>query len=183
MPIIKCKECGKDVSTEATACPNCGAAPAKKTSALIKYGGGFLAIMFALAALGALFGSPCQQSSNLVASENASPTAPKTVPAPPPIEVTAAKLFADYEANEVAADITYKGKRLAVKGTIKSIDKDFMDNPVVVLAAPNQFMGISANFNKEAIAQLAQLKKGAVVTLTCTGAGKVITNPVLDCKN
>jgi uncharacterized membrane protein YvbJ len=25
MPLIKCKECGKEISDQATACPNCGA--------------------------------------------------------------------------------------------------------------------------------------------------------------
>lgn len=29
MALIKCRECGKDVSTEATACPGCGAPPAQ----------------------------------------------------------------------------------------------------------------------------------------------------------
>ena len=28
MALIKCSECGKDVSDKATACPNCGAPPA-----------------------------------------------------------------------------------------------------------------------------------------------------------
>ena len=33
MAIIKCRECGSDVSTTAAACPKCGAEPAKRTSA------------------------------------------------------------------------------------------------------------------------------------------------------
>lgn len=177
MPIIKCKECGKDVSTEAVACPNCGAAPAKKSSAIIKYGGGFIVSIILLGVLAAMFGGSSRKNDGLVAAEQ-----PKTAPPPPPIELTSGKLFADYSANEVAADLKYKGKRLAVKGIVKSIDKDFMDNPVVVLAAPNQFAGIRANFGKEAVSQLAQLKKGTTVTLTCIGAGMVITDPLLDCK-
>jgi hypothetical protein len=32
MALIKCHECGKDVSTEATACPNCGAGVRKPSS-------------------------------------------------------------------------------------------------------------------------------------------------------
>lgn len=177
MAIVKCKECGKDVSTEATACPNCGAAPPKKASAIVKYGGGFIVVTFVLAAASiALFGSPSQQGAAGQVGASA-----KSAPEAPPVDVSSAKLFADYEANEVAADLAYKGKRLAVKGIVKSIDKDFMDNPVVVLATPNQFAGISAKFSKDAIGQLAQLKKGAIVTLTCTGAGKVLTSPMLDC--
>lgn len=32
MALLKCKECGSDVSTQAKACPKCGARPPKKTS-------------------------------------------------------------------------------------------------------------------------------------------------------
>lgn len=57
MALIKCRECGKDVSTEAVACPNCGApvalapkttigAKAKKHSNIL--GTFFLAIVFAV---------------------------------------------------------------------------------------------------------------------------------------
>ncbi|HEU0283269.1 MAG TPA: hypothetical protein VFQ99_05755 [Gallionella sp.] len=35
MALINCKECGKEVSTEATACPHCGAKPPKKSSGLM----------------------------------------------------------------------------------------------------------------------------------------------------
>jgi hypothetical protein len=34
MALIKCKECGVDVSTSAKACPKCGAKPPRKTSVL-----------------------------------------------------------------------------------------------------------------------------------------------------
>lgn len=32
MALVKCKECGSEVSTQAKACPKCGAKPPKKTS-------------------------------------------------------------------------------------------------------------------------------------------------------
>lgn len=34
MALTQCRECGKEVSTEATACPHCGAKPAKKVGKL-----------------------------------------------------------------------------------------------------------------------------------------------------
>ncbi|QDG36556.1 zinc ribbon domain-containing protein [Alteromonas mediterranea] len=36
MSLVKCKECGNKVSTKASACPNCGANPPKKTSLFTK---------------------------------------------------------------------------------------------------------------------------------------------------
>lgn len=35
MAVVKCKECGAQVSTKAKACPTCGAKPPKKTSVLV----------------------------------------------------------------------------------------------------------------------------------------------------
>ena len=45
----------------------------------------------------------------------------------PAIEVSAKKLYLDYDANGVSADMKYKGKVLSVTGKINNIDKDFMD--------------------------------------------------------
>lgn len=41
MALVKCKECGSDVSTEAKACPKCGAKPPKKVGLL-----GWIAVLF-----------------------------------------------------------------------------------------------------------------------------------------
>jgi len=50
MAIVECKECGKEVSTEAQSCPNCGAVLKKKTSR-ITY---FAAALLLLIVLGAV---------------------------------------------------------------------------------------------------------------------------------
>jgi DNA-directed RNA polymerase subunit RPC12/RpoP len=55
MALIKCAECGGEVSTEAIACPKCGAKP-KRKSAVVKYGGGFIAAMFVLAVVATMMG-------------------------------------------------------------------------------------------------------------------------------
>lgn len=44
-----------------------------------------------------------------------------------PIAVTATKLYAAYDANEVAADNIYKDKLLAVSGMVTDISKDYSD--------------------------------------------------------
>ena len=52
----------------------------------------------------------------------------------PPIDINARTLFREYDANEVSADDSYKGKRLRVTGVCqRAIDKDFMDNIIVRL--------------------------------------------------
>ncbi|MEJ5365416.1 MAG: DUF4352 domain-containing protein [Desulfosoma sp.] len=53
MALKKCKECGNAVSTEATACPNCGAVLKKKTGCLGYIGAAFL-IFIVLGVIGSL---------------------------------------------------------------------------------------------------------------------------------
>lgn len=53
MALIKCKECGNQISDQAKNCPICGATPKKKTSAitwvvLVCLVGGFIQVMFSL---------------------------------------------------------------------------------------------------------------------------------------
>lgn len=45
MALVKCKECGKEVSTQAKACPSCGAAAPKKTSLVTWIVLGFIVIL------------------------------------------------------------------------------------------------------------------------------------------
>jgi hypothetical protein len=58
-----------------------------------------------------------------------------TAETPVDIEVSARKLFADYQANEIAADETYNGKVLKVSGTIRDIGNDLLDNAYISIAA------------------------------------------------
>lgn len=53
MALGKCRECGKEVSTEAKACPHCGATkPVKQTSTFTWIVAGFFAICFGIAIFG-----------------------------------------------------------------------------------------------------------------------------------
>lgn len=100
----------------------------------------------------------------------------------PDMKVTAVKLFQDYEANEVAADNVYKGKTLLVSGKVQSIDKDFMDNIVVHLTTPNEFMSALATVMDSEKAKAGKLTKGQTVSVLCSGGGRIIGSPVLrDC--
>lgn len=61
MALIACKECGNNVSTEAAACPHCGAVPAKKpaekkTSGVAVFGMGAVGLLAAFLLIGAMSG-------------------------------------------------------------------------------------------------------------------------------
>lgn len=99
-----------------------------------------------------------------------------------PIEVDAKTLFDEYQANEVAADDRYKGKKLLVRGTVQSVDKDFLDSIIVRLATSNQFMGAMARMEDGEKSQASRLRKGEKVAVLCEGGGIVIGTPSLrDC--
>jgi hypothetical protein len=51
------------------------------------------------------------------------------------LKVTAARLQADYESNEPAADTKYKGKTLEVSGVVRTVGKDLYDARYVTLEA------------------------------------------------
>ncbi len=96
----------------------------------------------------------------------------------PVIDVTAKELSAAYDANEVSADASFKGRKLKVSGTVMGIDKDFTDNIIVKLGpTSNMFMSVFAYGMTPSRA--GSLSKGQKLTLTCVGDGKMIGSPIL----
>ena len=87
----------------------------------------------------------------------------------PEIFTDAAQLYAEYNANEVAADIKHKGKTLAITGQVKSIDKDFSGNIIIRLVVENQFQSIDATVQKTQEQQAATLAIGQTTQLICQG--------------
>lgn len=112
------------------------------------------------------------EAANTASSEQA-----QAAPAGDAIKVTARDMFKAYEANEIAADSQYKGKPIEISGTVESISSDFMDQPVVQLAA-GEFQAVNAQGLSKDVA--GALAKGNQVTLLCTGAGEVVGSPILD---
>lgn len=184
MAMIKCAECGTEISDKAAACVKCGAPlkPRPSSSSPINQsvsgGQGLIVLIVVAGAIWYIAGSGDSASS---AADPHVVNAPAAAPAKPPIRISATDLKAAYDKNEVAADIQYKGRTLIVNGVIASIDKDFMDSPVVNLASDNEFMHVMAKFDKSDAARLAQLHKGDQITLTCVGNGRIVGSPVLKC--
>lgn len=93
--------------------------------------------------------------------------------------VTAQALASSYDANTVAADARFKGKRFKVTGTVSDISTDFTGDPYVTLrGGVNQFMEPQFGFDKSDSQQLAALRKGSKVTLVCTGRGDIAKTPM-----
>lgn len=97
------------------------------------------------------------------------------------ISVTATKLAADYDANEVAADEQYKNKLVQVSGTIKDIGKDILDTPYVALYTGNLITSVQCMFDKADSSKLVNLAKNQKITLTGRVSGKLGNVLVKDC--
>lgn len=89
------------------------------------------------------------------------------------VSVTAAQLYKDYEANEVAADAKYKGKVIAVSGVVGNIGKDLLDKMYVSLKTGHVIGSVQCFFAKSHQSELANMKKNTEVTLKCMGGGKM----------
>lgn len=93
--------------------------------------------------------------------------------------ITAQTLASAYEANTVAADARFKGKRFKITGTVSDINTDFTGVPYVTLrGGVNQFMEPQFGFEKSESEQLVSLRKGSKVTFVCTGRGDVAKTPI-----
>ena len=196
--LIDCPACGKQVSSAAPTCLHCGhpmqqaitqaAMPAKpsKRSPLAVFGViiGALALTGVCVSVGddeptdgpVVVPTPDRQAASVKGAQTPKPP-PK--PAPDALVVTAKDLWSAYDANEVAADEQYKGKRLIVTGKLQSIDKGILDDVVLKLRTKNQFLSVHATLRDSEKAAAAALKKGVTVKVRCIGDGLILGSPLL----
>ena len=78
---------------------------------------------------------------------------------PAVLKVKARELYADYENNEIAADLKYKDKVYTITGYIRSIGKDVTNRPYILLQTNNSLFGVQCFFENSEIHSLARLSK------------------------
>lgn len=89
------------------------------------------------------------------------------------IVVNAGTLRAEYEANEVAADLKYADKIIRVQGYVESIGRNLADMIYVILVgAPGGDEGVQCYFADEDAPAVALLSNGDYVTV----AGQCLEN-------
>lgn len=112
-------------------------------------------------------------------ASEAEPVEPKVKTYRVSAALSAQKLHEEYQSNEVRADSKYKGKRIAVAGKVKSIDKDFMGDIVLKLRGSDRYSSVSADVLDSEKGKAIELSKGETVVLICTGGTMVINMPTL----
>ena len=98
--------------------------------------------------------------------------------APIDVEVTATRMYEDYEANRVAADQKYDGKVLAVSGTVETIAGGD-DSPYYIDLATGQLSLVSVRcyFSQSHLNELTKLQTGDRVELRGMGDESEDRNP------
>lgn len=194
MALIKCPDCGADVSTEAPACLKCGrpiapptigawrAPPetaAERGTSAKNVIGGIVAGVAVLMLLG--YCATSNDSSTPAASSAsqddgaASPSADESRPIQ---TYTAERLYAMFHANEIKANQTIGGAVVRFTGTIGSIQQsDFSKTPELDIRAncyipgdcgdPNAWNTFEADLATSEVSAAAELKIGQAITLQC----------------
>lgn len=126
-----------------------------------------------------LFMTACNNNSN----SNPNPTAADN--SQPPIETTAVKLLADYEADEPAAEKVYGGRTLIVSGEIMSIDKKSDGTLEILLNSQESSMGsVRCHFSAEKAAALANVNRKDSITVKgiCMNMDSHVQVVIKDCE-
>mgnify|MGYP003623800144 FL=1 len=95
--------------------------------------------------------------------------------------ITPSVLWQAFDDNEVAAEDTYKGKTLAVKGTIHAITTSPLGAPQVTFAVDKHAINrVVFEFAKDDRPQVGKLKKGQQVLLSGRCKGMTLKSVFLD---
>ena len=145
-------------------------------------------VLFALFVVLAAIGSQVEPTANEadsgstenLASDGASDAETRTEL---PVAVTATELFNAYQNNEASAQGYFGGRKLLVSGTVDKVTLDFMDDPVVGLRTPNQFMTAQAALADGAKNEAGNFSPGDKVQLLCEDVSEAVGTPMLkDCR-
>lgn len=142
---------------------------------------GVIILFVLLSVIGALSDTDSTATKTVASPTNEEAKA-EPAPAPEVIKVTAVAMYADYEANEVAADQKYEGKEIEVTGTISTIGKDIMDEPYVALKTNSPIFTVQCMFDKSNADALVTLKENQVITLRGKSAGALGNALIRNCQ-
>lgn len=192
MALIKCPDCGADVSDAAAACPKCArpiaaqvmnqAAQARRSPAAKSkhLSGGSVLFVFIFLGLVIYY----------FANDSDAPESPKAAAATSTqqeaeqadhsavVTATPSGLYQAYRSNEVATDQLLAGKIIQVTAPVKSIDKDFTDSAVLHFATGDEFGEMGVTLDDSQKPRAATLSRGQIVTVQCKKMQRILNSPM-----
>lgn len=94
--------------------------------------------------------------------------------------ISAARLWRDYERNEIAADNAHRGREIVLKGRLLSIDKTITGKPTFYIAAGRFGEGMPVWLERNQADLAAQYAPGDAVAVRCVVKGKTLGAPCCD---
>jgi hypothetical protein len=193
---IKCKHCGSNVDLSASP-PITPPLSARKGTLRARSILGIIAMAIFLAWILGAFDSPKVFSTAAAPSPiiwpvpqtEAEQTPVPAVEAAPPLvhkiaaprrslfKISAADLYSEYDANEVAMDQKIGKAIVEITGTISSIDKDFADDVVVHLATGDPFSSAGLTLVSSQKDLAASLVKGQDIVIRCDHVRRILSSP------
>lgn len=158
---LRCKKCGREITSKDKYCPVCGNLIKKNVLAR--------AVLFIIAVLIVFYIYP--KLTNKMDEKT------QTKISDPAVSITALRLYEIYEQNELSADKKFKGKIVSVSGEISSIGKDMIGKFNICLKIKHSLCGVQCFFDKAHKKKVLVQEKGTHITITgrCDGkTGRVI---------
>lgn len=178
MGLLKCKDCGRAVSSQAKACPVCGAPVPAMSRHLPAHEVVILLIVGAAAIWYMASREKPSSPSKPSATREEQPRRDERIA----VFGFSADLVQEYAANEVRADGRYKGKILAITGTVDTVGKDILNTPYVTLKGSSDgFRSVQCFFGKAGEPELAMLRTGGTITIRGRCAGLMMNVLLKDC--
>ena len=207
MALIKCPDCGQEISDQAPSCIKCGRPflktpsappvftvsrskppPKKKSSSLIGWivilALGWIAYEFVASSYSDYIARSKAYEAQSEGQQDPTPkgdaaSMAQEAPAEPTMQVTPALLYQMYNANEVAADDKFKDHLLELTAPVSSIDKDFTDSAVLKFKV-DEYNDVQATLEDSQKPRAAQLNVDQTVTIDCSSVRRIINSPMLD---
>jgi hypothetical protein len=185
MALLKCKQCGNDVASNAAACPKCGA-PVPRGRSVLKLAlfvciGGVFSLCFLGTCVSAVRGAD-RASSRGSGSAGASKADAPARPAPKMVELRT--LLSEYSDNEVRADSNFKDQVIQTSGVVDDVKKDIMDSVYVTIGTGRQYEipQVQCFVSDEQVKKAASLSKGTRIGVRGRVQGLMMNVLVHDCE-
>ena len=186
MPLKPCRECAREISTDARSCPHCGkrapmtAPPSKKAMAVAVMA--IIAVFVGYVRSPATTGPPASVETASSASTMISEQRRRDTVQAEFEGINVSSIVREYNRNTLAANRFYQKKRMLIGGYAGRIDEGWINGIyITITASPASFLpSLQARLAPGEQHLALELSAGDPLLLICTIGDVVVTYPMLE---